>query len=130
LIPTPIDVPELDFEPLVTEPRLVALPAGDPLAAKEVLCCADLADRPGPEDLRPPTRLDLAQIFNLVELGKIIWYPPVSVARRHPRPGIVYRTVRDLEPTTLAVVWPREARSPAVAAFVRAAVAVATALLP
>lgn len=127
LIPTPFDDRDLDFEPLVTEPRLVALPAGDPLAAREVLCAADLAGKPGPDDLTPRTRLDLAQIFNLVELGKIIWYPPVSVAQRHPRPGIAYRTVRDLEPTTLAVVWPREARSPAVAAFVRAASAVANA---
>jgi DNA-binding transcriptional LysR family regulator len=125
LIPTPFDDRDLDFEPLVTEPRLAALPAGDPLTAKEVLCRADLADRPGPEDLRPPTRLDLAQIFNLVELGRIVWHAPVSVARRHPRPGIAYRSVADLEPTTLAVVWPRQARSPAVAAFVRAATAVA-----
>ena len=121
----PIDDRDLDFEPLLTEPRLVALPATDPLAARQNLCLDDLAGRPGPDDLDPPQQLDLAQIFNLVELGQLVWFPPTSVARRHVRPDIVYRPVADLEPTTLAVVWPTQARSPAVAAFVRAAMAVA-----
>jgi hypothetical protein len=71
------------------------------------------------------TGLDLAQIFNLIELGSIILFPPVSVARRHPRPDIVYRTVSDLPPVTLAVAWPQDSHSPAIAAFVRAATEVA-----
>ena len=122
----PIDDRDLDFEPLLTEPRLAALPATDPLAARESLCLDDLAGRLGPDDLDPPRQqLDLAQIFNLVELGQLVWFPPTSVARRHVRPDIAYRPVADLEPTTLAVVWPTQARSPAVAAFVRAAMAVA-----
>jgi hypothetical protein len=57
----------------------------------------------------------------------MVWFPPVSVARRHPRPGIVYREVSDLAPSTLCVAWPRDARSPAVAAFVRAATDLAAA---
>ena len=47
------------------------------------------------------------------------------IARRHPRPGIAYRPVSDLSPLDLALAWPQESRSPAVAAFVRAASAVA-----
>jgi DNA-binding transcriptional LysR family regulator len=125
LIPAPFDDRELDFEPIATEPCLVALSATDPLAARETLCLADLADRPGPSDVAAGRQLDLAQIFSLVELGRVVWYPPQSVARRHSRPGIVYRAVADLRPLTLTVAWPRDARSPAVAAFVRAAVAVA-----
>ena len=127
LVPGPLEDRDIDFEPLVTEPRLVALAAADPLAARETLCLADLTGLPQPDDLQPPRQLDLAQIFSLVELGRLVWFPPVSVARRHARPGIAYRTVTDLTPTTLTVAWPREARSPAVAAFVRAAIAVATA---
>jgi DNA-binding transcriptional LysR family regulator len=127
LIPAGFDDRDLDFEPLVTEPRLAALAASDPLAARESLCTADLEGLPGPEDVAPSTRLDLAQIFSLVELGRLVWFPPVSVALRHARPGIAYRPVVDLEPTTLTVAWPREARSAAVAAFVRAAGAVAKA---
>jgi DNA-binding transcriptional LysR family regulator len=125
LIPSPFDDRDIDSEPLVTEPRLVALAATDPLAARDTLCLADLSGLPRPDDLDPPRSLDLAQIFNLVELGQIVWFPPESVARRQDRPDIAFRPVIDLEPTTLTVAWPREARSPAVAAFVRAAVAIA-----
>jgi DNA-binding transcriptional LysR family regulator len=148
----------LDVEPLLTEPRLVALAATDPLAVRPSLCLADLAGRMLPDgtaaehdgrhtpaaarhnghrrseeaDRRPvaeapPTGLDLAQIFNLIELGRMVWFPPASVARRHSRPTIAYRAVDDLRPATLAVAWPHASHSPAVAAFVRAATTVAAA---
>ena len=126
LIPAPFDDRDLDFEPLATEPCLVALAATDPLATKETLCRNDLVGRPGPGDVGAGRQLDLAQIFSLVELGRVVWFPPQSVARRHTRPGIVYRAVGDLDPVTLTVAWPRETRSPAVAAFVRAATTVAS----
>ncbi|MFF0572549.1 LysR family transcriptional regulator [Streptosporangium saharense] len=164
LLPAPFDDHGLDVEPLLTEPRLVALAATDPLAARPSLDLADLsglilpdgtpADR---EDLPPGTTddfgvryrtpapcdpggrprgtvagprsrtLDLAQIFNLIELGSIVWFPPVSVVRRHPRPGVAYRPVRDLPPLTLTLAWPQTSHSPAVAAFVRTATAIAAA---
>jgi len=125
LVMLPFDDRDLDFEVLVTEPKMVALAATDPLAARDTLCLADLAGLPGPDDLQPRRRMDLSQIFSLVELGQIVWFPPESVARRHMRPDIAYRLVTDLEPTTLTVAWPLQARSPAVAAFVRAATTVA-----
>ncbi|MFI7536459.1 LysR family transcriptional regulator [Streptosporangium sp. NPDC049376] len=149
LLPIPFDDHGLDVEPLLTEPRLVALAAADPLAARPRLRLADLSDRilpdgtpadredlppvPGDDDRRPrgavagprSRTLDLAQIFNLIEVGSIVWFPPASVVRRHPRPGVVYRPVEDLPPLTLVLAWPRESRSPAVAAFVRTATAVA-----
>ncbi|WP_199510697.1 LysR family transcriptional regulator [Nucisporomicrobium flavum] len=131
LLPTPFDDRGLDVEPLLTEPRLVALPAADPLAARTELRPADLAGRLLPDGTAadgsdappawPPRSLDLAQIFNLVEVGSIVWFLPESLARRHPRPEIAYRPVADLAPSTLVVAWPRESRSPAVAAFVRVA---------
>jgi len=116
---------------LLTEPRLVALPADDPLAAHPELELADLAGRVLPDGtaadaggtISAPGRvLDLAQIFNLVEVGGVVWFAPRSVALRHPRPGIAYRPVRGLQPTTLVVAWPQQVRSAAVAAFVRVAV--------
>ncbi|TDD94659.1 LysR family transcriptional regulator [Actinomadura rubrisoli] len=151
----PFDVRGLDVESLLTEPRLVALAAADPLAARPFLRLADLSGRvlpdgtPADQEGRPagdapgggwpqdsgrpgvegiaPRRLDLAQIFNLVELGRLVWFPPASLVRRHPRPDIAYRTVTDLPPLTLALAWPRESRSPALAAFVRIATATAEA---
>jgi DNA-binding transcriptional LysR family regulator len=153
LVSTPFDERGLDIEPLVTEPRLVALAATDPLAARTSLHLADLAGRKLPDGsaaelgghppsagrdsrvggVQPPAgaarpHLDIAQIFNLIEVGDVVWLPPVSIARLHPRPHIVYRTVTDLGPTTLTVAWPRDSRSATVAAFVRSAVAVAAAV--
>ncbi|UIR21963.1 LysR substrate-binding domain-containing protein [Streptomyces spinosirectus] len=152
LLQRPFDDRGLDVEPLLTEPRLLAVAATDPLTAHEQLHLADLkgrflpdgraADRedlppvratgPGPDGqpARQPRQLDLAQIFNLVELGDSVWFPPASIVRRHPRPGIVHRPVVDLPPLQLALAWPQESRSPAVAAFVRTACEVAAATAP
>ncbi|MCM3886280.1 LysR family transcriptional regulator [Frankia sp. R82] len=128
LLPTPAEARGLDVEPLLTEPRLVALAATDPLADRPTLSLADLHGRLLPDDLPASSApRDLAQIFMLVELGTIIWYPPRSLAERHPRLGVVYRRVTDLTPSTLCVAWPSDCRSPAVAAFVRAAATVSAA---
>ncbi|KUL32314.1 LysR family transcriptional regulator [Actinoplanes awajinensis] len=140
LLPTPFDERGLDFEALMTEPRMAALSASDPLAARTELCLADLAGRtlpngdPADRETRnflPPARqLDLAQIFNLIELGSMVLFTPVSVADRHQRPTIAYRPVRDLAPTTLMVAWPQQSHSPAVAAFVRVCGTVAATIFP
>jgi DNA-binding transcriptional LysR family regulator len=143
LLLCPFDDHGLDTEPLLTEPLLAALAAADPLAARTQLRLADLAGRrlPGgsPASLGRPAgprksppgaprpASNLAEIFSLVETGSVVFFAPASVARRYPRPGIAYRPVSDLPDSTLALAWPQEARSPAVAAFVRAACAVAAA---
>ncbi|MGW4273763.1 LysR family transcriptional regulator [Streptomyces seoulensis] len=138
LVLCPMDDRGLDSEPLLTEPVLVAMAATDPLAARTELCLADLAGRklpsgapadagrttpPAPGATRPAS--NLSEIFSLVELGSIVFFAPASVARRNPRPRVAYRPVSDLPNCTLAVAWPQDARSPAVAAFVRAACATA-----
>jgi DNA-binding transcriptional LysR family regulator len=142
LVLCPFDDRGLDSEPLLTEPVLVALAAADPLAARTGLCLADLAGRrlpggsaashgrPGERQFPPgATRpaSNLAEIFSLVETGSVVFFAPASVAQRYPRSGIAYRPVGDLPDVTLAVAWPQDARSPAVAAFVRAACAIAAA---
>ncbi len=141
LLLCPFDDRGLDSEPLLTEPLLAALAAADPLAARTQLALADLAGRrlPGGSPAshgRPagprrtgqaPPASNLSEIFSLVETGSVVFFAPTSVARRYPRPGIAYRPVSDLPDSTLAVAWPQDARSPAVAAFVRAACMVAAA---
>ena len=68
---------------------------------------------------------NLSEIFSLVETGSAVFFAPASVAGHYPRSGIAYRPVSDLPDSTLALAWPQDARSPAVAAFVRAACTVA-----
>jgi DNA-binding transcriptional LysR family regulator len=130
LLTTPFDRRGLDSEPLITGPRLVALAASDPLAARSHLRLADLAGRrlpygtPAEEGFpKPPydhhEPLDHSQIFSLIEVGSVVWFVPVWLAERFARPGIAYRPVEGLEPATLTVAWPSRSRLAAVATFVR-----------
>ncbi|MEU4535950.1 LysR substrate-binding domain-containing protein [Streptosporangium sp. NPDC023825] len=138
LVLCPMDDRGLDSEPLITEPVLVAMAATDPLAARTQLCLADLAGRnllsgaPADAGRAAPRRpgatrpaSNLSEIFNLVETGSIVFFAPASVTRRNPRPGVAYRPVSDLPDCTLAIAWPQDARSPAVAALVRVACTIA-----
>lgn len=154
LVATPFHATGLETEHLLTEPRLLALAADDPLAAATHLHLSDLAGRTLPdgapaerglsasdrtsyesiglatpsEGPAPDTeqgQLDLAQIFSLVELGRVVLFVPASVAHRHQRADLSYREVVDLPPATLSVAWPVGPVSRPVAAFVRAAVLVA-----
>jgi DNA-binding transcriptional LysR family regulator len=130
---------DLDAEPLVSEPRLVALAADDPLTASDTITMADLraaflpTDEPtvwrGRGHGELPCYQDLAAMLRFVELGRVVALLPASVCERYPRPGkIAYRSVADAPPSVLSVVWPRRSTSLAVAAFVRAATATAAAV--
>jgi len=156
----------VDFEPLLSEPFLLAVAATDPLAAYSEVSLADLAGRsmPGgePADQGPVSAQvcslgldgppqsgsdsfgrssdgsrsggsrsggsDLPEIFRLIELGRTVCFFPASLTARYPRPDIVYLPVKDLRPAMLAVAWPQDSRSVAVAGFVRAAAEVAAAV--
>lgn len=132
LLPTPFDDRGLAVEPLLTSPRVVALSATDPLAARTTLHLTDLtgrtlpdgtrAERGGEEPAPPGYRtLDLSQIFSLVEVGHTVWFLPEWLAHRFPRPAVAYRPVEGLTPSTLSVAWPATSRSRAVASFVQTA---------
>jgi DNA-binding transcriptional LysR family regulator len=154
LLRSPFDGRGLDHEPLLTEPRLVALPAEHRLARRRRLRLADLAgepvprwpgadqasaaywagrDRAGPAAAAPglqagPVVGDIAQLLEVVALGQAVAFLPASLADRHARDDLVYRPVADLTPSTVVVAWPETSRSLAVAAFVRAATGIAARL--
>jgi DNA-binding transcriptional LysR family regulator len=144
LLSAPFDLDGLDRELLVRRPRLVALPADHPLATRTRLTLADLAGevfvtwadsgaelaahwsapgaRPGPEVTQ------MAQALLHVELSRALTFVLDSAAE--PNPAIVYRPVDGLAASEQFVVWPQRSRSPAVAAFVRAAVDVTARAAP
>jgi DNA-binding transcriptional LysR family regulator len=118
------DLAGLDSHELLVERQVAVLPTGHPLAARAALRLADLAGEPvvrSGDEL--PVR-DGAQLVQLVALGRVVAVLPESV---RPRLGRDLAAVPVLDAPTVAlhVAWPAASTSRAVAAFVRAAAAVA-----
>jgi DNA-binding transcriptional LysR family regulator len=78
-----------------------------------------------PADTAGPLVSDLPQLLETVALNQVVAFLPASTAARYPRADLVYRPVSDLSPSVVAVAWQQGSRSPAIAAFVRAAVEIA-----
>jgi DNA-binding transcriptional LysR family regulator len=76
---------------------------------------------PHPPPLDRPAAPDLAQVLALVALRQAVAFVPASLAERRLRDDVAFQPVDGLTPVRLAVAWPEASRSPAVAAFVRAA---------
>jgi DNA-binding transcriptional LysR family regulator len=76
-------------------------------------------------DAAGPLVSDLPQLLETVALNQAVAFLPASTAARYPRADLVYRPVTDLSPSIVAVAWQQGSRSPAVAAFVRAAIEIA-----
>ncbi|MPZ85206.1 MAG: LysR family transcriptional regulator [Actinophytocola sp.] len=143
LVGSPRTDPDLDAEPLVTEPRVAALPAAHPLTARPALSVADLAGEPmplwqnaTPDELdywagrdRVPSSLpvtgpsiqDSSQLVEVVALGQAVALVPSSLAARNQRQDVVYRPVHDASPYVIAIAWAAGARSRWLAGFVRVA---------
>jgi DNA-binding transcriptional LysR family regulator len=77
-----------------------------------------------------PLVSDLPQLLETVGLGQAVAFLPASASARNPRGDVVYRPVTDLSPSVVAVAWRQGSRSPAVAAFVRAAIETASTVPP
>jgi len=145
LLRLPFDESGLDYDTLVTEPRMAIVAAGHRMARQGPVRRADLADEPVPRwpatdpttaaywagvdhqhrDRYPPpagpTVSDMAQLLEVVALGQAVAFLPASSATRHSDDHIVPVPVLDLSPSTVVVAWPHDCRSPAVAAFVHTA---------
>jgi DNA-binding transcriptional LysR family regulator len=152
LLSSPIDARGLDLEPLVSGPRVAALPATDELAGHDSLRCRDLRDRrfaqwpgatraelrywsgrdaddPSPAELPPPGPAvrDILQQLEVVALGQAVALIPALLAEHHPRPDVAYRPVVDATPYAISIAWADHARGRPLAAFVRAAIELAAA---
>ncbi|MFV2178889.1 LysR family transcriptional regulator [Actinomadura sp. LOL_016] len=126
---------------LLSEPRHVALAAGHPLAARDVIAFRDLWDEPfvaaPPEtgawrdhwlaaDERDGRPVRVGAVteqpddwLSAVANGLGVALAPASAARFYARPGVVYRPVDGVGPSRVAVAWPPAAdANPVVRDFV------------
>ncbi|WP_185930956.1 MULTISPECIES: LysR family transcriptional regulator [unclassified Streptomyces] len=125
------DLAGLDTQDLLTETQLLVMPRSHRLAGRTRVCRNDFAGEPLPrwpgaaeDGSHGPEVHDLGQLLHLIALGRMVAVLPASI-RGQLRDDLVAVPVDDAEPTTLVLAWPEHATSPALAAFVRAAVAVA-----
>lgn len=132
----------LRTEVLFSEPRWVALPAGHPLAVREVIPFRELWDEPfvaappgsgrwrdywlaTDEREGHPVRIGAVtdrpdDWLSAIANGYGMALAPASAARFHARPGIVYRPVSGIGPSQVGVAWARaDDTDPVVQDFVR-----------
>jgi len=114
------------YEELFTERDVAVLPRTHRLADRESVTMADLADEqlphwPGHPANGGPLVRDTSQLMQLIALGRTIALLPAS-SEPHLRDDLTCVPVTDAPTSTLAIAWPEDSRSHALAALVRAAV--------
>jgi DNA-binding transcriptional LysR family regulator len=127
----PIDQRGLRIRPLLTEPRVVVLPGGHPLAGKDAVGVADLAGehllqdpdsvpewRDIATELRRPGGRPPEPVFHAVEeklehvaAGHGIVILPLSVTTFYTRPDVTHVPVADLPPNQVCLAWDGTRRS-------------------
>jgi DNA-binding transcriptional LysR family regulator len=137
----PTDTGGLRIVPLFNELRVVALPTGHPLSAESTVSIADLADLDLVQnpDAVPEWRDASAQVrsrkagararartveekLELVANEQGIVVLPKSTADYYTRPDVVYRLVRDIPPSEVALAYDPRRATPEVLALIGIAV--------
>jgi DNA-binding transcriptional LysR family regulator len=132
----------LRVEVLLTEPRWVALATTHPLAARERIPFRDLRDEPfvaAPPETGPwrdywlatdergnhPARIGAVtdqtdEWLSAIANGYGVALAPESATRFYARPGVTYRPVLGVSPSTVGVAWaPANDANPLIQDFVR-----------
>jgi DNA-binding transcriptional LysR family regulator len=137
----PFEQRGLAVEPLLSEPRAVAVPAGHRLAGKDVVTVADLADehllqdpdavpewrdiavelRDGQRPGRVPPLRTVEEKLEHVAAGHGIVVLPMSTATFYTRPDVSHVLVGDIAPNQVCLAWDSLRRS----ALIRDYVAIA-----
>jgi DNA-binding transcriptional LysR family regulator len=137
----PIDARGLNIVPLFDEPRVVALPIGHPLSTESTVSIAELADLDLVQnpDAVPEWRDTSAQVrsnkargqarsrtveekLELVANEQGIVVLPQSTADYYTRPDVVYRLVRDIPPSQVALAYDSRRVTPELLALIGIAV--------
>ncbi|AOR36349.1 LysR family transcriptional regulator [Streptomyces fodineus] len=125
----PLEDRRFDTALVGLERRLCALATDDPLARRRSVRLADLTGRilwvdrrtgtTTPELWPPGSRPtvqethDVDDWLTVIAAGRGIGVTAESTAHQYPRPGIVYRPVRDAEPVAVRLAWWRDDPHPA-----------------
>jgi DNA-binding transcriptional LysR family regulator len=129
----PIERRGLTVVPLFAEPRVVALPAGHPLAAQESVRIGDLAayellqDPQAVPEWRsagrpPPPARTVEEKLELVAGERGIVILPESTALFYTRPDVVHRPITDIGPNQVALAYDASRESAVLAAMAEIAV--------
>lgn len=140
----PVREPDLTTGPVVvTDERVLLLPAGHPLAGRTSLGPEDLAglDLIAPGGASPdhwldhhypratpsgapvgrgPSAATWQEVLSHVTAGRGASPGAARGARYHPRPGVAYVPLRDVPPLEYGLVWPTASASALLRAFVAA----------
>ncbi|MEU7899145.1 LysR family transcriptional regulator [Nonomuraea sp. NPDC049152] len=121
---------------LSTERRFVCMPEGHPLAGREEIAFAELADEPlvalpvaagplrefwlgRPDAIVGAEASSADEVFEAVLAGLGVVLLAEGNAELYKRPGLVSRPVSGLPPARLAIAWRAADRRPAVTAFLQ-----------
>ncbi len=138
----PISSPELETVTVTSEPRVAVLPAMHPLAGRDAISVADLADehwlqmpardpvwrdfwlvtdrRAGVTPLLGPEVRTIDEQLAATVTGGYVSLTPASVAASYPRQGIHYVPVDDVAPSEVAIAWRRGEQRAGVREFIAA----------
>ncbi|MCZ4609385.1 LysR family transcriptional regulator [Streptomyces sp. Lzd4kr] len=130
----PVDDRRFDSAIVGLERRLCAVAADDPLARRRSVRLADLSGRTlvvdrrtgttttdlWPPDSRPAIEEthDVDDWLTVISTGRCIGMTAEATAHQYPRPGVVYRPVRDAEPIAVRLAWWRDDPHPAAQAAI------------
>ncbi len=139
---------DLEVEQLLTQPRVLAMPATHPLAARNSLDLGELRDESfitGSQRYNPAWRAQwqaeqkrhglpgrivaeaasVQEILTLVAAGRGVCLVPAPAANLYQRPDVSYVTVRDAEPAVVSLAWARDRLTPTASEFLAIARSVA-----
>jgi DNA-binding transcriptional LysR family regulator len=118
----PVSDPRLASAFIGAERRYAAVPADDPLARRRFIRLGDFAGRTlgvdvrtgtttpelwpagsGPAAIRDTHTVD--EWLTMIAAGQAIGITSEATVAQHPRPGVVYRPLRDAEPIAVSLAW-------------------------
>ncbi|MFF5477501.1 LysR family transcriptional regulator [Streptomyces sp. NPDC012935] len=130
----PVDDRRFETAIVGLERRLCAVAADDPLARRRSVRLADLCGRTllvdrrtgttttdlWPPESRPATEEthDVDDWLTVISTGRCVGMTAEATAHQYPRPGVVYRPLRDAEPIAVRLAWWRDDPHPAAQAAI------------